>query len=78
VLAFGVLPALALVLAVAAGFLKWQDSSVRDGDIADIASVQAAKDSTIAMLWYGPTPSSSNSARPATCSPATSVTPTPR
>ncbi|MBB5167396.1 hypothetical protein [Mycobacterium sp. AZCC_0083] len=54
VLAFGVLPALALVLAVAAGFLKWQDSSVRDATVAGVESVQAAKDGTTALLSYKP------------------------
>jgi Mce-associated membrane protein len=54
VMAFGVLPALALVLAVTAGFFKWQDSSVRDADVARIESVQAAKDSTTALLSYKP------------------------
>ncbi|WP_395310359.1 hypothetical protein V4U86_05915 [Mycobacterium sp. AMU20-3851] len=54
VLAYGILPALALILAVAAGYLKWQDNSVRDGDTARIESVQAAKDSTIALLSYKP------------------------
>lgn len=54
VLAYGILPALALILAIAAGYLKWQDNSVRDGDTARIESVQAAKDSTIALLSYKP------------------------
>ncbi len=53
-LAYGVLPALALVLAAAAGFLKWQDNSVRNAEIARIESVQAARDSTIALLSYKP------------------------
>jgi Mce-associated membrane protein len=53
-LAFGVLPALALLLALGAAFLKWQDSSMRNADTARIESVQAAKDSTIAMLSYQP------------------------
>jgi Mce-associated membrane protein len=39
---------------MAAGFLRWQDNSVRDGEIARIGSVQAAKDSTIALLSYKP------------------------
>jgi Mce-associated membrane protein len=47
-----VLPALALVLTAAAGFLKWQDSSVRAAQLARIESVAAAKDSTIALLSY--------------------------
>jgi Mce-associated membrane protein len=54
VLALGVLPALALGLAVAAGFLKFQGSSSHADDIASIESVQAAKDSTTAMLSYKP------------------------
>ena len=54
VLALGVLPALALLLALGAGFLKWQDNSVRDGQIARMQSVQAARDSTIALLSYKP------------------------
>lgn len=54
VLAYGILPGLALVLALGAGFLKWQDNSVRDGDSAAVESVQAAKDSTVALLSYKP------------------------
>jgi Mce-associated membrane protein len=54
VLTYGVLPGLALLLAVAAGFLKWQDSSVRDADLARIGSVQAASNRTIALLSYKP------------------------
>lgn len=54
VLAYGILPGLALVLGLGAGFLKWQDNSVRDGDSAAVESVQAAKDSTVALLSYKP------------------------
>ncbi|WP_233213601.1 hypothetical protein [Mycobacterium hubeiense] len=54
VLAFVVLPALALVLALGAGYLKWQDNSVRDSERAAQESVQAAKDSTVAILSYAP------------------------
>ena len=54
VVAYGVLPGLAMVLAMAAGFLKWQDNSVRSSEIARIESVQAAKDTTIQMLSYKP------------------------
>jgi Mce-associated membrane protein len=54
VLAFGVLPALALVIAVGAGFLKWQDVWVRGSRVAGIESVAAAKDSTVALLSYKP------------------------
>jgi Mce-associated membrane protein len=52
--AYGILPALALLLALGAGFLKWADSSVRDADAARAESVQVAKDSTIRMLSYKP------------------------
>ncbi|ETB34017.1 hypothetical protein N602_29045 [Mycobacterium avium subsp. hominissuis 10-5606] len=54
VVAYGVLPAIALLLGAAAGYLKWQDNSVRSADIARIESVQAAKNGTIAMLSYKP------------------------
>lgn len=54
VVAFGLLPAVALLLAAAAGYLKWADNSVRNAEIARIESVQAAKDSTVAMLSYEP------------------------
>ena len=49
-----VLPALALLLASAAGFLKWQDGSARDAAVARAESVRAATDSTIALLSYKP------------------------
>jgi len=51
---FGLLPALALLLAGAAGYLKWVDNPVRDSEVARIESVQVAKDSTVAMLSYQP------------------------
>jgi Mce-associated membrane protein len=54
VIAYGALPAVALVFALAAGFFKWQDSSVRDAEVAGIESVQAARDATVAMLSYKP------------------------
>ena len=54
VFAFGVLPAVALVLALGAGYLKWMDNSVRDDAKARSESMQAAKDSTIALLSYKP------------------------
>jgi Mce-associated membrane protein len=57
--AFGVLPALALLLALGAGFLKWQDSAASVDDINNAKSparqaMQTAKDSTIALLSYQP------------------------
>jgi Mce-associated membrane protein len=54
VIAFAVLPALALLLALGAAFLKFQDSAVRGSDVARDESVQAAKDSTVALLSYKP------------------------
>lgn len=52
--AFVILPVLALLFGAAAGYLKWEDSSRRDADRAAAASVAAAKDSTIALLSYKP------------------------
>ncbi|MGX9787852.1 hypothetical protein [Mycobacterium sp. MMS18-G62] len=54
ILAYGVLPGLALLLAAGAGFLKYQAESVRQSQVATIESVQAASDSTIALLSYQP------------------------
>jgi Mce-associated membrane protein len=54
VFAFGVLPAVALLLALGAGYLKWMDNSVRNNTIARDESIKAAKDSTIALLSYKP------------------------
>jgi Mce-associated membrane protein len=54
VFAFGVIPAVALLLALGAGYLKWMDNSVRDSQRARDSSVQAAKDSTVALLSYKP------------------------
>jgi Mce-associated membrane protein len=51
---YGLLPGLALLLASAAGFLKWQDVSARDAVMARTESVRAATDSTIALLSYKP------------------------
>ncbi|MGA5538583.1 hypothetical protein [Mycolicibacterium nivoides] len=54
VLTFGVLPALALVLALGAGFLKWQDGAARSAQAAGTESVRAAGESTVAILSYRP------------------------
>ncbi|BBZ70417.1 hypothetical protein MPRS_15100 [Mycobacterium paraseoulense] len=53
-LVYAVLPGLAMLLAVGAGFLKWKDSSAHSADAARIESVRAATDSTIKMLSYRP------------------------
>jgi Mce-associated membrane protein len=52
--AYGVLPALALVLALGAGYLKWLGSSEDERQIARVESVRVATDGTIAMLSYKP------------------------
>jgi Mce-associated membrane protein len=54
ILAFGVLPGLALASAGGAGYLKWQYDSARASATAQIQSVAAANDSTIALLSYRP------------------------
>lgn len=54
VVAYIVLPGLALTLATGASYGKWRDSAVRDSQLAATESVRAASDSTIAMLSYRP------------------------
>lgn len=54
IVAFGLLPALAFVLAIGAGALKFLDSGVRESNTARDQSMQAAKDSTVALLSYKP------------------------
>lgn len=51
---YGALPGLAMLLAGAAGFLKWQDASIRDAQLAAADSVRAATESTIRILSYQP------------------------
>lgn len=51
-LAVVILPAIALLLGAAAGFLKWEDSSRRDAQRARVESVSAARESTVALLTY--------------------------
>jgi Mce-associated membrane protein len=52
--AFGIVPALALLLALAGGYLKWEDSSTRDAQLAGREATQVAKDGTVALLSYRP------------------------
>lgn len=53
-LAYGLLPVLVVLLAAAAGYLKFLDGSVRDSQWARVQSVQAAAEGTVAMLSYKP------------------------
>jgi Mce-associated membrane protein len=53
-LAYGLLPALALFLALGGGYLKWLDGSTRASRTAAEQSVRAATESTIAILSYRP------------------------
>ena len=50
--AYALLPALALLIASAAGYLKWQAAILREGQAAHPQSVQAAVDGTVALLSY--------------------------
>lgn len=52
VVTYGLLPALALMLFMVAGYLKWTDQTIRDSQTARTESVQAARNGTIAMLSY--------------------------
>ena len=51
---FGVLPAVALVLALAAGFLRWKDTAARGDDNLRTTTVQIAKGATVRLLSYRP------------------------
>jgi Mce-associated membrane protein len=52
VLGYGVLPGLALLLALVAGFSKWHEQSFRSSQNAATESLAAAKESTVAILSY--------------------------
>jgi len=54
VIVYCILPALALLLAAGAGFLKWHDTSVRDAQTASAEAKRAATEGTIALLSYKP------------------------
>jgi Mce-associated membrane protein len=51
-IAYWLLPGLALLLASAVGYLKWQDGIAREAQAARAESVQAATDGTVALLSY--------------------------
>lgn len=52
VITYGLLPGLALLLAVTAGWLKWQDSSLRIPENSVHETVQVATETATAMLSY--------------------------
>ncbi len=54
VVTYGLLPGLALLLAITAGWLKWQDSSLRVSEHSTAETVAAATEATTAMLSYQP------------------------
>lgn len=54
VVAFGILPAVVLVLALGAGYLKYADATAKNGSNNAASSVRAATESTIALLSYTP------------------------
>jgi Mce-associated membrane protein len=53
-IAYGLLPGLAFLLASAAGYLKWQDGTLREAQAARTESVQAGAVGTVALLSYRP------------------------
>ena len=53
-IAYVLLPGLVFLLASAAGYLKWQDGTAREAQAARAESVQAAVESTVALLSYRP------------------------
>jgi Mce-associated membrane protein len=54
IVAVGVLPVVAVLFALGAGYLKWLHGSAQAARTAAEASVKAATDSTIAILSYRP------------------------
>lgn len=54
VIAYGLLPALALFAAAAAGLLKWEETSVREAYAVRSEAMRAATDGTVALLSYRP------------------------
>lgn len=54
VFAFGVLPALALLLALAAGYFKWVAVSGAEAALARTESMRVASEDAVALLSYSP------------------------
>ncbi len=49
-----ILPCIALLLTLGAGWLKWHDATIRGGQSAATDTVKAATDGTVAILSYRP------------------------
>jgi Mce-associated membrane protein len=54
VLAYGVLPGIALILALGLGYLTWMDQSANDFALARAESVRVAGEDVVALLSYQP------------------------
>lgn len=54
IIVFGFLPLMIVILGAGAGYLKFRENAVRGADVARVESVQAATETTIAMLSYSP------------------------
>lgn len=54
ILLVGVLPGIALVLALVAGYCKFVGTTAQDSESAATSSIQAARDAAVAMLSYQP------------------------
>jgi Mce-associated membrane protein len=54
VLAYGVLPGLALVVALATGYLKWLDGSAQDSAALRAEAVRIGSEDAVALLSYKP------------------------
>jgi Mce-associated membrane protein len=53
-LVYILVPAVAMGLALGAGYLRWRGTTLREADFAGIESVRAATDGAIALLSYQP------------------------
>lgn len=54
ILTYGILPGLALIMAMGAGYLKWQDNSFHESQTAAKQSVASATDGAVTLLSYRP------------------------
>ncbi len=77
VLAYGVLPGLALVVALVAGYLKWLDGSAGDAAALRAETIRIGSEDAVALLSYKPESVEKDLGAAASGSPATSRMPTP-